>query len=188
MAVTSEILKARGVRHRTFLSYYHRDDQQYRNAFEAKFGDAFITKSVQPGDIASDNSDEYIKRLIQEDYISDASVVVVLVGPKTKCRKHVDWEISAGLNRKVGGHSGLLGILLPTFPLNADNKYNPSDLPPRLGENVASGYARLYLWDQLTSSVQKVAGALDEAFDRRLTDAEKIKNASVAQMRRDICE
>jgi hypothetical protein len=35
-------------------------------------------KSVQPGDIDTDNSDQYIKRLIQEDYIGDASVVMVL--------------------------------------------------------------------------------------------------------------
>lgn len=107
--LTSAVLKAQGIRHKVFVSYYHHDDQAYRNAFERAFSSVYIVKTVQEGDIATDNSDEYIKRLIQEDFISDASVVVVLVGPKTKCRKHVDWEVSAGLDKKVRGYSGVMG-------------------------------------------------------------------------------
>ncbi|MBN1234575.1 MAG: TIR domain-containing protein [Methanotrichaceae archaeon] len=30
--------------------------------------------------------------MIHLKYIEDSSVLVVLVGPKTYCRKHVDWE------------------------------------------------------------------------------------------------
>src|SRR6266851_8455860 len=111
--------RASAVRHKVFSSYYHHDDQSYRNWLENNFSDVAIFKSVQPGDIATDNSAEYIKRLIQEGYIEDSSIVVVLVGAKTKCRKHVDWEISAGLSSKVGGRSGLMGILLPTIALTA---------------------------------------------------------------------
>lgn len=104
-------------KHKVFISYYHHDDQYFKHVFEGSFGHMFTNKSVEPGDIATDNSDEYIKRLIQEDYISDSSVVLVLVGRNTKSRKHVDWEISAGLNKKVNGYSGLVGILLPTFQM-----------------------------------------------------------------------
>lgn len=35
--------------------------------------------------------------------IEDSSVLVVLAGPYTWGRKHADWEISAALNKKVGG-------------------------------------------------------------------------------------
>ena len=75
---------------KVFVSYYHKDDQKYKNYIDNNFKDIMINKSVMDNDIDSDNSDEYIKRLIRENYISDSSVVVVLVGRNTKTRKHVD--------------------------------------------------------------------------------------------------
>lgn len=74
-------------KHKVFISFYHKDDEKYRDEFEELFGHLFISKSVNDGDIDEDNSDEYIKHLIQEDYISDASVVLVLCGPNTWKRK-----------------------------------------------------------------------------------------------------
>ena len=70
-------------RHKVFLSYYHQDDEYYRQHFETMFGKLFINKSVKPGDINTDVSADYIKRLIQEGYISDSSVLIVLVGKNT---------------------------------------------------------------------------------------------------------
>jgi len=188
MPITARTLREQGQRHKVFVSYYHHDDQKYRNAFEKAFKDAFIIKSVQPGDIDPGNSDDYIKKLIQAGYISDASVVVVLVGPKTKCRKHVDWEISAGLNKKVGGYSGLMGILLPEFPLSQNNTYQAADLPTRLHRNLASDYASLYRWDTVTASLGSLASAIDTAFDRRLSTSDKIVNAVLPQMQRNTCD
>jgi len=173
-------------KHKVFISYYHIEDQYYRDEFERKFGHLFISKSVMPGDIDSDLSDEYIKKLIQQGYLTDASVLLVLVGPKTYCRKHVDWEISAGLNKKVGGYSGLVGILLPTFPLSSDNKYNYSDIPPRLADNIKSEYAEMYTWDYACSSEAQIKSIIQTAFDNRITKADKIDN-SRAQYTRDIC-
>lgn len=132
-----------GAKHKVFINYYHKDDQGDRDRFEREFGHLFISKSVNPRDINSDQSAEYIKRLIQESYITNSSVVIVLVGKKTYCRKHVDWEISAGLNKKVGGYSGLLGILLPDFPLSPDSKYSYDDIPTRIADNVKGGYAKI---------------------------------------------
>lgn len=57
-------------KHKTFVSFYHKDDQIYRERFENLFGDLFVSKSVDDGDIDSDTSDEYIKKLIQKDYLS----------------------------------------------------------------------------------------------------------------------
>ena len=82
---------------KTFLSYYHKDEQ-YKKYYENLFDDLIVNKSVKKGDINSDNSDEYIKQLIQKDYLYDTTVLVVLLGDKTKHRKHVDWEISGALN------------------------------------------------------------------------------------------
>ncbi|WP_444550469.1 TIR domain-containing protein [Candidatus Magnetomonas plexicatena] len=91
------------VRRKVFISYYHKEDERYRELFEIQFGHLFINKSVPKDEISDDNSTNYIKRLIQTDYLKDTSVVVVLVGQNTYTRKHVDWEISAGLSNKVGG-------------------------------------------------------------------------------------
>lgn len=99
-------------RRKLFISYHHKDEE-YRTRFDELFNHLFINKSVCKGEIDTDLSTLYIKRLVQDDYITDASVVVVLVGPRAYCRKNVDWEISAGLSRKIGGRSGACQIRLP---------------------------------------------------------------------------
>lgn len=38
-------------RRKVFISYYHKDDQYYRNRFEDLFGHLIMSKSVEPGDI-----------------------------------------------------------------------------------------------------------------------------------------
>ena len=165
------------VRRKVFISYYHDDDQSYKNKFEKKFDQIFINKSVKSGDINTDVSADYIKRLIQEDYISDSSVLLVLIGPNTKKRKHVDWEISAALNKKVGGYSGLAGILLPTFPLSSQNKYNYDDIPPRLADNVKSGYANVYAWSYAYASESNIKSIVQTSFAAKSNDLKKINNS-----------
>ncbi len=172
--------------HKVFICFYHKDDQYYRDKFEKDFGHLFINKSVKPGDIDSDLSDEYIKRLIQEGYITDSSVVLVLVGPKTFCRKHVDWEISAGLNKKVGGYSGLIGILLPSFDLTPEGNYYPKNLPARLADNSKNGYSEIYTWDWVCQNDSRIKNAIKIAFDNRINEEDKIDN-SRKQLDRDLC-
>lgn len=166
---------------KTFVGYYHHDDQYYRERFENLFGDLVISKSVDDGDIDSDNSDEYIKQLIQKDYLCDTTILVVLVGPNTKCRKHVDWEISGALDYKVGDHySGLLGILLPSHPdYGEGKKYSPDNLPRRLAANLQSGYAELYDWTEDRVKLQK---RIEAAFGRR-RKSDKIINREIPQMK-----
>jgi hypothetical protein len=162
-------------KHKVFISYYHHDDEQYRSRFEQLFGHLFINKSVAPGDINSDLGTDYIKHLIQDGYVSDSSVVLVLVGAKTFCRKHVDWEISAGLNKKVGGYSGLLGICLPNHSDCGKDKYTPDLVPPRLVDNLKSKFAKLYDWTEKEASI---VAFIQDAFDRRNADSNKIENTA----------
>ncbi len=180
-------LKIPEEKHKLFIAYYHKDDEVRKFLFELKFGSLFISKSVHPGDIDSDLSTEYIKALIQDDYISDASVVMVIIGPKTRCRKHVDWEISAGLNKKVGGYSGLFGALVPGFPLDLYGQYRYDDIPARLADNVKSGYANVYTWDQLTASDASVKNVIQTAFDARVAKSLQIQNWRI-QMTYNTCE
>lgn len=170
---------------KTFLSYYHKDEQ-YKKYYENLFDDLIVNKSVQKGDIDSDNSDEYIKQLIQKEYLYDTTVLVVLLGAKTKHRKHVDWEISGALNYKVGDHyAGLLGIVLPTHPdykkpINQRLKIN---YPKRFIENYASGYAVMIDWTEDRVFMQN---AIEKAFRQRAND-DKRRN-SIPQMQRNTGE
>lgn len=172
------------IRHKVFISYYHNDDNYYRKRFEELFKYLFVNRSIQPGDIDTDDSDEYIKRLIQENYITDVSVIIVLVGPKTYCRKHVDWEISAALNKKVGGYSGLLGLCLPSHPTYSKNLYDPDTVPPRLVDNLKPKYAKLYNW---TEDEDKIKKWVEDAFESRVKKADKIDN-SREQYKQNRCE
>lgn len=169
---------------KTFISYYHNEDQQYKEKFKNMFEDLIISKSVEKDDIDSDNSDEYIKQLIQKDYLTDTTVLVVLVGPKTKCRKHIDWEISGAISTKVGGNSGLLGILLPSHPDYGKQEYHATNLPPRLAANVESGYAILHDWTSDRVQMQKW---IEEAFAKK-SDIDTRITTSIPQMDKDICE
>ena len=169
---------------KTFVSYYHKDNQDSRTKFENLFGDLIVSKSVEDGDIDSDNSDEYIKQLIQKDYLADTTVLVVLIGPKTKCRMHVDWEISGAISTKVGGSSGLLGIKLPGHPDFGTGKHNYDLLPARLSDNLKSGYAIIRDW---TDDRVKMQSYIEEAFANRTSMADKRTNSRI-QMDKDTCE
>lgn len=175
-------------KHKTFISYHHDSDQGYKDNFEKKFEDIFINKSVCDGDIKEDVSTEYIKKLIQNGYLKDSSVLVVLIGSETYKRKHVDWEISAALSSKVGGCSGLIGIILPSYyddkqnqHLKGQNKHNSATIPPRLNDNVESGYAVLYRWESAISKDDKgefkIKKWIDEAFVRKNNNSKLIDNS-----------
>jgi hypothetical protein len=161
-------------KHKVFICYYHKDDENYRNRFERLFGHLVVLKSVKLGDINEDLSASYIKRLIQENHLDDTSVLIVLVGPNTHCRKHVDWEISAALNKKVGGYSGVLGICLPSHDAYKKDTYNESSVPPRLVDNLKTGYSSLYDWtDDPTVLLQRI----ETAFQNRISKSNLIDNS-----------
>ena len=106
-------------RHKVFVSYYHDDDQYYRELFEDRFSDYYdimVSKSVELGDIDSYLKTETIRQKIRDEYLRDSTVTVVLVGAHTWQRKFVDWEIGSSIRQtQYNSRSGLLGILLPTF-------------------------------------------------------------------------
>lgn len=173
------------MRRKTFVSYYHYDDQDYRDRFENLFGDLVISKSVEDGDIDCDNCADYIKQLIQQQYLADASLLVVLIGARTKCRKHVDWEISGVLNFKVGdNYSGVLGLFLPAHLDFGSQNYSPDSVPKRLSANFNSGYAIARDWTDDRPTMQKY---LEIAFKTRKEKA-KIVNLSIPQMQRNISD
>jgi len=180
-------------RHRVFVSYYHNDDQQYREGFEDLFSeyyDIMVSESVEMGDIHPNLPTERIRQIIRDDYLRDSTVTVVLVGRRTWQRKFVDWEIGSSLRHtQKNKRSGLLGILLPTFPRHtvlsgtlppalSDNirtvyfnrrpiSYDYRTIPPRLHDNIERGFAKIYPWSDDPDTVQSW---IHEAFQRRHED------------------
>ena len=169
-------------KHKVFFSFYHHDDQQYKNYIDYYLSGNIINKSVSDGEYDSDDSDLYIKRLIREDKITDSSVIVVLVGPNTRKRKHIDWEIYAGLRKSINGSSGLVGVLLPEFPISSENYYRYCDLPARLADNVISGYANVYLWSVF---IDRFNNVIEEAYNNRILLKDKIDNRRL-QMKQNL--
>lgn len=102
--------------HRVFVSFYHRDDQRYKDALVkwAKEHEVFIDGSVDIGDIPDEWNDQKIRETIRDEYLRDTSVTILLVGPNTRHRKHVDWEIYSSMyDGKKNKRSGIIVVMLP---------------------------------------------------------------------------
>ncbi len=158
-------------RHKVFVSYHHSiGDQQYRNSFESLFAvrhDVMVSKSVQIGDIDPNLATDTIRQKIRDEYLRDSTVTVVLIGPETWKRKHVDWEIGSSIRHtQYNPRSGLLGIILPTYPRTDPSKFIPYTIPPRLYDNIQCGFAKIYNWSSDPAVVQQW---IHEAFERRNT-------------------
>ena len=115
-------------RHKVFISYYHKEDQQFKDylvdANKYYFYDCEKNKNVSPfddysvrdGDIDDRNmSTEQIRRKIRDEYIDDATVLILLCGENTKNRKYIDWEIHAAMSSDVDSKMGIVIINLPTI-------------------------------------------------------------------------
>lgn len=165
-------------KHKVFISFHHADDAK-RKKFEKKWSDeidGFVSKSVQDGDIDPTLTTEYIRQLIRDKFIADATVTIVLIGEETWKRKYVDWEISSSIRKtKNNSRTGLIGILLPSYLSSVGAKgllsktddgvfYNPHTIPPRLYDNIQCGFAKIYSWP---SSSQQLKKWIDDAFKRR---------------------
>lgn len=141
IAELAYLSKSDASRHKCFVSY-HVADLAEVETFLADFGSEFIPRSVGvtvDDDFVESEDTDYIKRRIREEYLSDSTVTIVLLGKCTWGRKFVDWEISSSLrNDSVNKRSGLLVIPLPSMQ-------NSAILPARVKDNwVADDDSKSY--------------------------------------------
>ena len=164
-------------KHNVFISFHHGNriidpkcGEYWKERFESLFQDSYDainSKSVQDGDIRDGILTETTRQKIRDEFIADSTVTVVLIGPETWKRKHVDWEISSSIREtKNNSRCGLIGILLPTYPnYNSEkNTYNGKTIPPRLQKNIECGFATIHVWNENPLIVQNWIHA---AFERR---------------------
>ena len=158
-------------RHKVFISFYHAD-QYYKDKLVEWMKDDIVDKSVEDGDIDDDNlSTESIRQKIRDEFIRDATVTVVLIGPCTWQRKHVDWEIGSSLRRtKLNSRCGLLGIILPNHSDYQASKFKLNLIPPRIADNSTGDdpYALVYDW---TIDSTNVRSWIHRAYERRDRDS-----------------
>lgn len=156
-------------RHRVFISF-HNDDQRYKERFVRMMGGNIVDESVSDDDIDDTNLKvSEIRRRIRDNFIRDATVTVVLIGPCTWQRKHVDWEIGSSLRKtRRNSRCGLLGILLPNHPNFGRRTYDSHLIPPRLAINCEGDdpYAVIYRWRN-ERGVAEIRGWIHHAFLRR---------------------
>ena len=154
-------------RHKVFISLHH-DDEEYKKRFAQMMKEDVVDKSVEDGDIDDQNTKTAtVRQKIRDEFIAEATVTVVLIGPCTWKRKHVDWEIGASLRKtKKNSRCGLLGILLPNHPDFDKEEYDPRLIPPRLADNCEGNdpYACLYDWSNQAMDIRQW---IHRAFQRR---------------------
>ena len=163
---------AKTKRHKVFISY-HVDDQVDKDRFVKFMADHIVDKSVNTGDIVDCNLPlDEIRRRIRDNFIADATVTVVLIGPCTWRRKHVDWEIGSSLmDTNKNPRCGLLGIILPNHPDYRAEEYNQRLIPPRLADNCNGNdrYACIYDWPgkKVKGRARRISDWIHQAFLRR---------------------
>lgn len=154
-------------KHKVFVSFHH-EDERYKRDFDKMMEGDIVDRSVGEGDIDDTRlSTETIRQKIRDEFIRDATVTVVLVGPCTWQRKHVDWEIGSSLrDTRLNARCGLLGILLPNHENYGLNRYNHRLIPPRLADNCGKNdpFADVRDWSMDSRSVRRW---IHRAFERR---------------------
>ena len=104
-------------KHKVFISYYHDEDQPYKDYlcdvlnFDHELFDDY---SVRDGEIDDELDAETIRTKIRDEYIKEATVLVLLCGPNTKHRKYIDWEIHASMyDTEKNPKMGIIVVNLP---------------------------------------------------------------------------
>lgn len=147
------------VKPKVFVSYHHKLDQSYYDRLvEAMTGTySLIHDNSLDRMIDSDNV-EYVMRQIREEYITGTSCTIVLCGLNTWCRKYVDWEILATLQKS----HALVGLRLPTLEIVNDGCAKPA----RLQDNIDSGYAVWGQYHEVVADPASLAGLVHIARGR----------------------
>lgn len=101
---------------RVFISYHHRNEQFLKEALLVlnKTHKLFVDCSVSTGDVDENLPPQKIRQTIRRNYLSESTVLILIVGRETQYRKHVDWELYSSMyNGPRFGRSGVVVLLAP---------------------------------------------------------------------------
>lgn len=135
-------------KHRVFISYYHRDDQYYRNLLERMNYDSWLFEDLSVGDGDIDDrylTSEQIRREIRDNYINNATVLILLCGPNTRRRKHIDWEIHMAMTDY--DNNSKMSVLVINLPNSNNRLMSNSDRERQL---IGPG---IYSWSNIDTAI-----------------------------------
>lgn len=107
--------------HKCFISF-KKEDEEFKKEIQSWADDDRVDMIDKSLDDAIDSEDEdYIMRKIREDYLSDSSVTIFLIGAHSaeklgkKEQKYIKRELQASLfnGKENNTRSGILGVVLP---------------------------------------------------------------------------
>lgn len=187
-------------RHKVFISYYHDDDQFYKDEIIKwnKIYNLFDDYSVNDGDIDDTYlTDEEIRVKIRDEYIKDATVLILLCGCNTKYRKFIDWELHAAMyDTEKNPKMGILVVNLPScrnniravenrekeivasnitkwtsFTKRSEYEYAYPDLPSRLIDSLITKHSDITFvnWVTISNNPLLLQELVDFAYMRRKT-------------------
>lgn len=172
-----------GVRRKVFISHYGVDRDAVRS-FIDKWSDVFIAKELgvyDNADFIDSNDGDYVMSRIRQDYLSDSTVTIVLMGTCTHSRRYIDWEIKSSLTQGSNTPNGLIGIVL-------SNVKEAPHIPERFAANFSKTedcYAQ-YHW--APTSEEQLGRWIEEAFDSRTGKTDVIKNSQAMWSYNRKCE
>ena len=157
-------------KHKVFISF-HEKDIKWKEDFVRMMGKRIVDRSVDTGNIDDTGlKTATVRQKIRDEYIRDSTVTIVLIGPRTWQRRHVDWEVGSSIRKtKKNPRCGLLGIVLPNHPNHGRNKkLDPHLIPPRLADNWTGddSYSLICDWPDPWAPA-KIAEWIHRAFVRR---------------------
>ena len=182
---------------KVFISYYHKDAQQYKDALvdSNETYQMFVDNSVDTGDIDDEYlTDEEIRVKIRDEYIKDSDVLILLCGKNSKHRKHIDWELHAAMYKSpIKDPIPILVINLPdcsnacrknneregqiiengekTVWVSLDNysefKRSYPDLPERLLKSLANKKTPITIVNWKTLTLGQIKELVEFSYQRR---------------------
>lgn len=184
-------------KHKVFISYYHKDDQCYKDKLLElnKKYDIFDNYSVPENDVDDNGKTrESIRKIVRDKYIKEATVLVLLCGRNTRRRKFIDWELHAAMyDTMKNPKTGMLVINLPTIEqcelasdendkiliddncanwvsLKEQQEYEEAFpyLPLRIMDNISKGIPiSVVNWSKIIDNPKVLEALIHNAFARR---------------------
>ena len=164
-----------GTKRRVFISHF-RGDKDKVDEFIEKFANQekvftpYVLGANDNDDFIDSTNTDYVMGQIREKYLKDSTVTIVLLGSCTHSRRYVDWEIKSSLTQgEQHTPNGLLAILLP-------GQGNSAHLPDRFKLNWNKEDDCYALYRAYPSTANQLGAMIDDAFGRRSSHANQIKN------------
>ena len=151
-----------------YVSYHHDGDGHFYREFRRLIGGYYLP--VEDGSVERTSGCTDAARVtanLRESYMADTACTVVLCGLQTAYRRFVDWEIKASLDLS----RGLVAVILPENLPDWRGRYS---LPPRLEDNLKSGYAECLHLVQMSRGLRLLGERIEAA---RAKPARLIKNS-----------